>query len=404
MNRFGWVTIGAVLLLAVLLRQDLLLTMGLILFLLGAAASLWTRYSLAEVTYRRHFENTRLFFGEETEMLVEVTNAKPLPLAWLRCEDEMPDALAIEPDVRLARFQPGRRLLVNIFSLRWYERVQRRYRVTGSVRGAWRFGPTNLIAGDIFGFSMQRQQVEVVDEVLVYPQLYPLTALNMPAANPFGELTSRQRLAEDPLRLLSVRDYQDGDSYRHVHWKATARRQTLQTKVFEPTSARPLAIFLNIRTYISRLAGTQPHVREFGISVAGSVARWGWEQGDPVGLFSNALIPGGRRARLAPSTHPDQAVRILEVLARLMSTPHTSIERLIEDEMRRLRYGTTIVVITAVIQPELEVLLAEAARRRFAVALIGIGDARLERAIRGVQFYYAGDGKSREEVGALELA
>ena len=38
----------------------------------------------------------------------------------------------------------GRRLLVNLLSLRWYERVTRHYRLRAVQRGAWRVGPVEL--------------------------------------------------------------------------------------------------------------------------------------------------------------------------------------------------------------------------------------------------------------------
>ena len=51
---------------------------------------LWGRYCLAGVSYARRFTTDRLFPGEETDFWIEVINAKPLPLTWLRAEDEIP--------------------------------------------------------------------------------------------------------------------------------------------------------------------------------------------------------------------------------------------------------------------------------------------------------------------------
>ncbi len=90
MGRIGWTAAVLILLLALFTRNSQIFIMSLILLLLGGVVWLWSRYCLSEVTYKRKFGVNRLFFGEQTELLLEVTNAKPLPLAWLRCEDEIP--------------------------------------------------------------------------------------------------------------------------------------------------------------------------------------------------------------------------------------------------------------------------------------------------------------------------
>jgi len=61
---------------------------------------------------------------------------------------------------------------------------------------------------------------------------------------------------EDPLRLATVRDYRAGDSIRHVHWKATARRGSLQTKVFDPGATQTLIVALNTQTLDSPYAAS----------------------------------------------------------------------------------------------------------------------------------------------------
>lgn len=393
MGRLGWVSVGLVLLAAVLLRNSLLFTMGLILTLVGLAAWLWSRYCLVEVSYRRRFESTRLFFGESTDLWLEVTNAKPLPLAWLRAEDELPGVLDIQPDARISRYSGGRRLLVNVFSLRWYERVIRRYRVTGTQRGAWTFGPTQLVSGDIFGFSLRRMTVEDEDVLLVYPRLVPVTQLGLPARHPFGEALADRRVIEDPMRLMGVREYQQGDSFRHVHWKASARRPELQTKVFEPSASRLMLIFLNVDTFRSRMEGADPVLREWGITAAASIARHAWEAGQTVGLYANGTLPGGGRLRVPPGSRSDQAVRILEGLALMRNITIASLEQTLQAETETLRYGSTIVVVTSVVDAILERPLLDLRRRGHAVTIVHPGHQPPTHPIAGVRLYHIGNGQ-----------
>ena len=89
MGTIWWLIIALLLVSSALMRNNLLFLIGLFLLLIAGVSQLWTRYCLAGVGYRRWFGNARLFFGEETELSLEFVNAKPLPLAWLRVEDDI---------------------------------------------------------------------------------------------------------------------------------------------------------------------------------------------------------------------------------------------------------------------------------------------------------------------------
>ncbi len=409
MGRLGWLSVILVVLAAVLLRNSLLFTMGLILALVGLAAWLWSRYCLVEVSYQRRFGSRRLFYGESTDLWIEVTNAKPLPLAWLRAEDEIPGSLDIEPETRISRYAGGRRLLVNLFSLRWYERVIRRYRITGTQRGAWTFGPAQLVSGDIFGFSLRRLTVKEEVTLLVYPRLVPITQLGLPARHPFGEEKAERRVVEDPMRLMGVREYQQGDSFRHVHWKASARRPELQTKVFEPSASRLMLILLNVDTFRSRMEGSDAVLREWGITAAASIARHAWEAGHTVGLYANGTLPGGGRLRVPPGSRSDQAVRILEGLALMRNVTIASLEQMIQMETETLRYGSTIVLVTSVIDAILERHILDLRRRGHAVTIVHPGHQPPTYQIFGVRIHHIGDGQLEDGTAVdkdatLELA
>lgn len=70
---------------------------------------------------------------------------------------------------------------------------------------------------------------------LVYPR--PAGPHPLPDAQPASSESSRGRGTED---FAGVRDYQSGDSLRHVHWKAVARQDVLLTKQFSGGEASEL--------------------------------------------------------------------------------------------------------------------------------------------------------------------
>lgn len=417
MGKRAYLLIGILLLVSVWMRNEILFLISILLTLVALAAQLWARYCLVGVSYYRHFGTQRLYWGEETDLQIEILNAKPLPLPWLRADDAVPAGLHIAS--QHVEDRPGGRQLVNVLALRWYERVIRRYRVQGKQRGAWHFDTVQLRSGDIFGFNLQRVTLEKVDTVLVYPRIVPVSALGLSAHHPLGDFRSTRRINEDPLRMMGVRDYSQGDNFRHIHWKATAQRQRLQTKVFEPSASRPTALFLNVNTTEHYYQGYDWGVREDAITVAASLARHLWAESQPLGFYCNALTPGtAQHIRLRPRANPGQLEQILTALARIdEGWGRWPIDQLLQSEASHLPYGTTIIVITAVLTPRLQQTLADLRRREFGVTLITLGAAQLATPMPNVYHHHIDGpvnrrpeqpGQEQEEAGhemaALELA
>ncbi|MCX7840571.1 MAG: DUF58 domain-containing protein, partial [Anaerolineae bacterium] len=185
---------------SVILRNPLLFLVAMLLALVALTTTLWGRYALAGVTYKRRLGATRMFVGEETDLWIEITNAKPLPLAWLKADDEFPDAVELVKGTLWHTHKPTRRVLSNLVSLRFYERVRKHYRLRAKKRGALEFGPVELSSGDLFGLQLRRETREQFDELIVYPKVVPVHVLGLPAAHPFGDAKTSRRVTQDPLR------------------------------------------------------------------------------------------------------------------------------------------------------------------------------------------------------------
>ena len=363
-----------ILVLSVVVRNPLLFLFDVIVLIIVGTSWLWGRYCLAGVSYVRQFASDRLFFAEETELWIEVTNAKPLPLTWLKTEDTFPLELKLQRADWGYSPQPQHRTLLNLYSLRWYEKVRRRYRVTSDRRGVFDLGPALVSSGDLFGFRTRRAEFEAPQTLLVYPKIVALEQLGLPPAKPLGDFGSDRRLIDDPLRLAGARDYQAGDSVRFVHWKATAHRGGLQTKVFDPSSSPHWIVALNTQTLDHLYEGSVPDFLETAIVVAASLAHAGLEARRAVGLVSNSAVRGSDRPALLPaSRHAQQAVRALEALAQLTPPPLLPFENLLRLEARQWPYGASIFAVTPVVNAAIVSALLDDRSKGHPVALIVVG-------------------------------
>lgn len=400
-------------LVSVLVRQPLLFVVALLVVALTAMPEIWYRYGLRQLVVSRSPETTRAVFGDRTMVTLRIENRKLLPLPFLEVEDEFPDALPVE-GMRLGpSARPERATLANTVSLWAYERVRRRYHVHAVARGAYRFGPMTLRVGDPFGILTREATADVGATLLVHPLVAPIERFGIASRAPFGDRKAPRRLLEDPLRVSGIRDYQPGDEPRRIHWKATARTGSLQSKVYEPSTRHTLAIFIEVRTYNRSLMGYDPHLVELAITAAASVATWALEQKYAVGVYSNGTVssadldgaplahrgtasplgqndsggvegqPAGTNAsragevpatgdnlarigsslrlRVPPSARSEQAVKILDGLARLLPYYGLPMDRLIASEQHRLPFGATVVYIGA--EAAVDVPLIVALRR-----------------------------------------
>ncbi|MQF48593.1 DUF58 domain-containing protein [SAR202 cluster bacterium AC-647-N09_OGT_505m] len=401
----AWLFITLALVLAAMaLQQALLLLVALLFFLVSSITRLWARYALEHVEYGRGLSTSKAFFGDTIILDTRITNGKILPLPWVHVQDEVPQELTFLRHQTTPGHRHGRAILSSFLSLGWYHRLTRRYSVQCLKRGYFTFGPSTIRSGDLLGFFSNEIAEEKLDYLLVYPRIVSLENLGIPSKAPFGELRVRRHLFEDPVRVVTTREYAPGDPLKHIHWKATARLMQLQSRVFEPTTTVDLALFLDVRTVEAPLWGRVEQLLETAVIATASIASHGIEKGYRVGLYVNEpyLFKNGL-IKLPSSDHPDQLQRVLEALAQVQGWPLFPLEQILNREARNVHGAATLAVITA--EPS-ESLLASLHRFRMAgrrVVLILVGDRLSGFSLDGIPVYSVSDQVYWRELESVQL-
>jgi uncharacterized protein (DUF58 family) len=371
-----WVWMGIfIFVLGIVLRNAALV--ALTGFMLAAVAFcwLWSRYVLRGLSYRRRFHHKRAFPGEDVEASINIENKKWLPMTWVQVEDEWPTAFAPADESMLtASSVPQLSYLVNVYSLRWFERVRRKYLLTARQRGIYPIGPAHVVSGDPFSLFERGSQFAKPDILIVYPVIKPIEAFGLDAKDPFGDLRSPQRLFEDPARTIGIRDYRRGDTYRSIHWKATARTGDLQVRQYEPTRSMSMVLCLNIASFEQHWRGIWPALVEHLLSLAGSITSWGLDAGYAVGITANATLAHFDRSLLAqPNRGRDQLMHLLEILAGVSYFITQEFSQYILAESVRLPWGATLLVITGFLNDEILGALLQLRANGRRVVLIAVG-------------------------------
>lgn len=328
--------------------QALLVVLSGTVLAAALVTRLWSRLSLVRVAYRRRLGARRAFPGEEIQLAVILENRKPLPLAWVEAVDRIPlparpvggdtspDAAAAEPGPFGVRT-----------SLLWYQRARWRYRLVCRRRGWYDLGPVEVSSADIFGLIPRSRQDPAPDRIIVYPRIYDLAQLGLPSRHPLGEARSDLRIFADPTRAIGLRQYSSDAPFKHIHWKASARRQQLQVKTFEPTTTLQVALFLDVDGFDAQ---TDPAGDDFelAVSVAASLAHHVAAQRHAVGIFVNAACPGrDGPVGLRPASGLDHMAAILENLAGIQARHTGPFPEFLDGARADLTWGATVGLITA---------------------------------------------------------
>lgn len=358
--------------LGVVMRVDLLVSFLVMLLIILSLATWWQRRSLDGVNYLRKPHFRRAFPGETVPLRIEIENLKLLPLTWLRVQDPWPKAVGPEDeDILAPTHLTDKGLLTHVFSLRWYERARRHYTLKFRKRGVYQVGPVRFESGDLFGIFEQSKEGKSPQLLTVFPELVPFADLQLPADDPFGDRRSRRRLYEDPNQPIGVRDYLPEDSFRKVHWPATAHTGQLQVKVFQPTSANIMVVCLNVATFARHWEGTNPELFEHVIRIAATLVTKGIEDGYRVGLIANGcLAHADQPFRIPPGRSPRQLASLLGALAGVTPVMTGPFENFLIKQVPRVAYGATLLIVTGVTNPELFETLVQLKHRGRRITLL----------------------------------
>jgi uncharacterized protein (DUF58 family) len=363
--------LGLLILLAIFLREDTILT--LVYFLVGtyAVSRWWSRRVLKAVEYSRSFQ-PRAFLYEKVPVQLEVLNRQWLPVPWLQLTETLPLELIVPSTYR------------TVTTLGPYGRRQFEYTLNADRRGYYLIGPLHLRSGDLIGLNEEVDSEGPADHLIVYPKIIPFSNVKLPSRSPSGTLRHTQPLFEDPSRVRGKRDYVAGDSLRRVDWKATATLGRLQVKQFEPSIALETAIFLNLNAdeYEQR---TRLDATELAIVIAASLANWISGKRQSVGLSVNGADPIGMEEKpqaLPPRKGRAHLTRLLDVLARIRSIPTTPFAQILQQEVPHLSWGTTVILITGAVDDALFDEIFRARRAGLDVVLILCGTVKNSLEIR----------------------
>ncbi|MDP9329670.1 MAG: DUF58 domain-containing protein [Actinomycetota bacterium] len=284
-----------------------------------AAAYIWRRKP--RIAVRRHLSDVRVAPGTRVTITLDVENRSVVPTSLLLIEDRLPSALG----------RPARLVVPGVRS-RGTENPS--YSVLAQVRGRYRLGPLSVDVCDPFALVRSRIEFDIGDDLLVIPEIEELLGAPNPAFGPsFGASRTRQ-LFRTGDEYYTMRQYQEGDDLRRIHWASVARTGELMIRQDESSRRASGLVLLDTRS--SALGRMHGEAFERAVSIGATLGMLLAKRG-----FSLRVAT----ADLSPALMTEE--RFLDTLA---SASHSNTKS-IEPVLGHLRAGasseTTLVFVSA---------------------------------------------------------
>jgi uncharacterized protein (DUF58 family) len=288
-------------------------------------------YSLKEFEVTRVLSKSDYNAGEPLKVTVKIKRQRKFPLFYLLIEDTLDDPLkyASEHQKAKALLLPG---LKKEFS---YE-----YIIDELPRGEHFFRSFTLRIGDPLGLFEKERKVPVDDKIIVYPAYSEF--IYRPFENQYdqGLTASRERVQRDTTMVVGVRDYQPGDRFSWINWKATAKRNEIMTKEFEQRQSHDVFVVMDC----------VPDKRfEVLVSFTASLQRAILKKGAQTGLLTiskeRASFPirGGERHLQELFYH----------LAKIEAKCLTPLEKVLETDGLFIQHSVSFMLVTAQLTKQL---------------------------------------------------
>lgn len=344
----------------------------------------------------RQLSGEVLELGETLHVTLRLENPSGWPILWLYVEEVLPAGFARQGTTRRLLFlAPGQ-----IFHLT--------YAIMLTRRGCHQLGPLVLESGDVFGLFRRCRIDPHIDFVTVLPNYDVIEEVQIGSPRRLGDLAAVRSLFEDVTRLRGIREYRRGDPLNRIHWKTTARRNVLHTKIFDPVVEAAGLVVLDFHkdAWVNARSNregfpVEDEAVEFACTVVRYLTDGGWSAGllsngrDPLGLAGMTLAQAratdslgdamtlARRARIDRRLEPlyiqprrgtEQFMVIRENLGRIATSSGLTLAELLHDQMPHISRGHVLVIITGAMPRESITAVLRARELGFRIMLFVLGN------------------------------
>lgn len=269
-----------------------LFVIGAACFGLTVAALLYVRLRLPRITADRWIHPAVLVAGDTGRVDLHLDHRGAVRSAPFMLSESVKRTMGDDHVARLPMDPMGPRL-----------RTSTGYQIPTTRRGVITLGPLAIEISDPLGVARHSTTIAGADEVMVAPRVHHLDMPQL-GQGALGKALLAKSIRLGPGEFHGLREYADGDEPRTIHWKASARTETLMVREHAIEGLHRCTVVFDADPRAHR----DPAAFERGVSAAASLVH----NAARSGLSTRFVSADGIDLR-----GPDVAATTLRVLARI---------------------------------------------------------------------------------------
>ena len=193
-------------------------------------------FSLKGFTAEREFSKSEYFAHDQITATVTIKRNHSFPLLFIIVED------CLSPPIQKTVQHHSNKI---IYFLGFQREFSIQYRMRNLPRGEHEFRNIVMRIGDLLGIIEKEKYIMTDEKILVFPSFKEY--IHVPANQLLQqsiELT-KGHPQSDTSMMVGIREYQLGDRFSWINWKASAKRDGLVTKEFETGQSTDVLLVLD---------------------------------------------------------------------------------------------------------------------------------------------------------------
>jgi uncharacterized protein (DUF58 family) len=312
-------------------------------------------YPLKDIEVNRVLTKTDYHAGEPLKVQIQLNRNLRFPLLYLVVEDILPARLSFSRQVKKSKI-----ILIPGFK----KQFSFEYELENLSRGEHLFQEVRLKTGDLLGLIEKEQKITAPNQIIVYPAYTEM--IYRPFENHYeqGMTASRERVQRDTSIAIGVREYQPGDRFSWINWKASAKRNDIMTKEFEQRQSHDVLVVMDCH---------QDSRFELVVSFTASIVRAILRKGAQVGLISY----GADRTSFPIRGGEAQQHQLFYHLAKIEDTSKLPLDRALELEGFLTQQNASILLVTAQLTKPLLEKVSFLSKRKGTIVIFLMKEAKV---------------------------
>lgn len=313
-------SVPVLVLLAMISQEPLLFSIAILFVLFIAVNKYYLSYTAKKIAVsdEENVQVLKLFPGDDGAVKIPFENRGRLPVFNSELNlviYDLEEAVTVKNIERLNSEQANYTAPFSIPS-----RIRRPFSVelTAKKRGVVQIRSLKIIVRDLLNLNKMTLEYKgrYRGEAIVYPAPLPIPGLEKVSNQQKGNQHAAFSMYEDVMLTRGNRDYISSDPFNRINWKASARKDNLQTKVYEKVTLSKWTFVINVR-HPDPHRVTIENLEEV-LSQAAYACQVASKQNITFEMYINIRVPGETSGlNLSPGQGMEHLTRALEILARI---------------------------------------------------------------------------------------